>query len=198
MAFRAQGLFEAAVCSQRQADYIESGGAALMCPYSYLDRGIGDGKLEFDARDGWLRIFSVDGGACLSFTIDRASALWMLLLAYLEITPDELRDLADSVERVPLSLDEIPVVGDDSDVRIFVFEDGRVYKRWRDDHERWGVFMQADSIEAALKGCARECWLGEALGPGVVRWHRTHVGGRLPDHRPFFRWLKKFRAEAEP
>lgn len=112
ISYREQGLFEAAVCSQRQADYIEAGGEVLGSPCSYLDRGIG-GKLTFDVRDGWIQIFSADGGACLSFTEDRASTLWMLLLVYLNVTPDELRDMADSMDRSPLpALDELPVQGD--------------------------------------------------------------------------------------
>ncbi len=192
--FRAQGFFDAAIASQRQADYIESGGEPGRCPYSYLDRGIG-GKLEFQVSDGWLRIFSADGAITLCFTLDRAAALWMLLMAHLEITPDELRNLADSLEaQGPLSLDDVPSENDPrDDVRIFVPEDGTVYRRDWDDYSRWRVFVRASSREEALGRCARECWLGVALASGRVVWMRMHEGP-IPDASPFFEWHVKYKA----
>lgn len=108
---RAQGLFDAAVAMQRQADYIESGGSPGLCPYSCLDRGIA-GPLVFDTHAGWLRVYSADLAVSIGFTTDRAGALLLLLVAYLKVTPAELRDLAGSIEVTPLSLDDIPEAGE--------------------------------------------------------------------------------------
>lgn len=94
--FRSLGYFESAVREQRRADIIEQTGEAPDQP-SYMDRG---SILPLDCwlMDGNFCVSSSDGAVSLSFTQDRAADLWFTLLAYLKVTPDELHDLAFSME----------------------------------------------------------------------------------------------------
>lgn len=91
---RARGHYEAAVAMQRRADYVESGGDALLDYCGHLDRGAGGGTLEYGQRDGWLVVYAASGAVSLAFTKDRAHALFWLLLDHLDITPLELADIA--------------------------------------------------------------------------------------------------------
>lgn len=90
--YRSVGLFEAAVAQQRAADLMESGDARWFMT-THLDRGVATG-LCAGAHHGFFQIWSADNAVCIGLTRDRAATLLMVLLAHLEVTPEELHDLA--------------------------------------------------------------------------------------------------------
>lgn len=98
--FRSQGLYEAAVKIQRRADIVEQTGDYPTAP-CYMDRGICEPPSCY-IMDGLLCLPSSDGAVSLAFTEDRARYLFLALLAYLKVTPDDLRDLAFDLEEDPL------------------------------------------------------------------------------------------------
>lgn len=89
--YRSAGLFDAAVAQQRIGDILESGEAAGFT--RHIDRGIADG-LAVDVKDGFLRIYSGDGAVSIGLTSDRAGTLFLALLAYLDVSPQDLYDVA--------------------------------------------------------------------------------------------------------
>lgn len=99
--FRSQGLYEAAVQSQRRADIIEQTGDYPRAA-SYMDRGTCAPPL-CHIEEGLLVVHASNGAAALAFTEDRAWTLWCILVEYLAMTPEDLHAAAEA-----LALAEVP------------------------------------------------------------------------------------------